>query len=460
MKKQFLYLLFHASIILLPPLSGFTQKIHGFIFCKTNPQSQNPDYLSTFDKGMLKNYHKMDSFCLTLSKAMKMPYIRHGLIGKDFNLDKIEKTLSAIKDISSEDLVILYFSTHGFISPRGDNIFPIVDIRDGNFVSTYTIYSKLIAHKPKFVLTLIDACSNYAELSPQDSFLVHSDWKPVLDKLSGTNNVRSVLNTNYLLLFRDCGQIISCAGQPGVTTYATSQGSIFTSAFLRVFNQTVNQKIGWLSWGRIFQQTKAIVLKESSMPGMSPHYPEWEISSCSAFIDSNKIYFNPAIDTLGSSRSFKGTGISTTTSKDKIVKGKYQYVVYVTAESDEPIDSVTYFLPNDRPDSVVTLRAGDWVDSLYSDVFILNHYDHPVLRGLNFEYRFIASESFTIKAKLFLKQQVKESFIRLEFNNKILWWKNLWVLFSFFLLLLLATILKFRKKIWEFFSVRNSLKFL
>lgn len=454
-RKQLVCLSFLIYLIAFSSLSIFSQKIHGFIFCKTNEEVINPDYLNTFDRGMQKNYERMDSFCQVLSRVMKMEYVRHVLIGKDFNLNGIETTLSNVKDIGSNDIVILYFSTHGFLSAKGNSLFPIVDIRNGNSISTYKIHNKLISLKPKFVLSLIDACSNYAELSPQDSFLINSIWKPGTQNIISNADISSVSNTNYLTLFKGCGQIISCAGQPGATTYATSEGSVFTTAFLSTFNQTVNHSDGVLSWGRIFDKTKGIVLKESSLPGLTPHYPEWEIASCFEYLDSNKIYFNPAIDTPGSSRSFSGTGMTVVSWKDKILNGKYRYEVQLSTDSDEPIDSVTYFLKYDMPKNIVTLRSNEYVDSLYDHSTLLPviRYDIPILRGSNFNYRFFASESFTVKAKIYLKQQrFDESFVRLDIDTKVPFWAKPRNLFFLLFLLLLLILIGFRKKLYGYFQ--------
>lgn len=429
--------------------NSFSQSLHGFIFCKTNDKEIPLDYQGTFDRGMQKNFELVDSLCKVVAKNLNLDYVPHFVLGKSFNLKQIEFTLDASRNaITNNDVVLLYFSTHGFIAEDSRSIFPIIDIRNGDFISTYLIHSKISKTKPKFLLTLIDACSNYANLTPQDSFLLKQSFEFEVAKTTKLNDISNLKNTNYLTLFNGCTQIISCAGQPGATTYATSEGSIFTSSFLKIFYNNVNHSDGLLSWSRIFENTKINVLENTSLPGLVKYYPQWEISTCSTVPENKRDIFRPSIDTIKSKTSSVGTGVGLTSWIHKIVGDKYIYEVQISSISnDEKIDSVISYLKYDFPNPIVILRANDSVKSLYPDETVLpvENYEHPVLRNQNFNYRFFTSESFTIKTKIYLQSgQIVEIYNRLNINNVVPFYKQKkwqYSIFGAFLLLVIGIII-------------------
>lgn len=447
----FLFLRLTLFLVLITPYNSFSQTLHGFIFCKTNEKDIPLDYQGTFDKGMQKNFELIDSLCINIAKNLNIEYAPHFVLGKSFNLKQIELTLDASKNnISKEDVVVLYFSTHGYVTQDSRSVFPIIDIRNGDFISTYLIHTKISKAKPKFLLTLIDACSNYANLTPQDSFLFRKSFEFESTKYHKSNDVSKLKNTSYLSLFKGCTQIISCAGQPGATTYATSEGSIFTSSFLKVFYNTVNQGNGLFSWSKILDDTKERVLQNTSLPGLTKYYPQWEFGTCDTILANKEDAFSPSKDTIENTTSSVGTGVALESWINKIESNKYIYQVQISAQShDEKIDSVIYYLKYDLPNSKLILRSSDSVNSLYPDETILpvEEYKQKVQRGQNFNYRFFSSESFTIKTEIFLKSgKVIDIYNRLNIDSFVPFYKRkIWQMVFFFSFLIVILVFVYRK---------------
>lgn len=389
---------------------AYGQQVHAYIFCRTSPNKLNPETSSEFDKGVAVDYAHIHRFAQNVAVNLNFRYDEHPLLGNKFNAENVESTLSAGRNvIHQNDVVILYFSTHGYIQANSSHIFPSVDLRDG-VVSSANIFKKLSAARPRTLLTLIDACSNFRQLEPRDSTYLMEPFIP--NASTARAELSKLKTTNYLNLFSFCKQIIVCAGQPGNSTYTDHAGSYFTSSFLKAFAEEVKPAEGGYSWDHIIDQAVTYTL-EKERPDTNK--PQAYITSCDNHVLTPTI---PHI--IGRDTIYIGPGI--TAYWADLTPGLFSHPVYrvdLTIDLEEPIDSVYYYLEPGHPDSIVKYRPTDLVHELYSaNLLASEKFEKATERGQNFVYEFKTDHDFTVTGHAFLATGKEyEQSIRLNFSG-------------------------------------------
>lgn len=400
MKKIILPLLLWVNV-------ASSQKLHAYLFCNTDD--------GAIGYGVKKDYEHMYELCKQIATAMKLRLVNHSLTGTDFNYNKLQETLKEVsKRVSKNDVVVLYFSTHGFKSFEDADSFPRVLIPNPqHIISSQKIYDGIAKYKPKTLLALIDACSEFIPLSEQDSFLLTTSLTQPLPNTDEEQDISNSKNLNYFTLFNNCTQIIVCAGEPGKTTYTTSEGSYFTTSFISALNETVNQKNGWFSWRKILEQAR--VYTYSKTRGKRSEYaPIWSLNTC----EEDKTKHIKIRDYPGNSDYGFSGGIEIVTHESS-KKGNYEVTLHPTAK--EPIDSVIFFLGYRMSKPIVTLRRTDSVKILFDDhdTFLPKTFDTPVLRDTNFNYKLLVFEEFGVKVKIFCSSGNRyEAFAAIIFPEK------------------------------------------
>lgn len=348
------------------------QDIHAFLFCKTTDQ--------TIGKSAVANYGEMRNFCQLLEDATGFPLIDHSLIGNAFTRHRVNSKIEEAK-IDSTDIVIVYFSTHGAKSIWDTGISPQVDVPNTR-LSSYKIHQDLLKRKPKVLISIIEACSGYMDIQPQQAFLLEQSLVAPENNLSV-----DVIKGKIINLFNNTCSLLICAGQPGMNTWGTDQGSIFTKNFLKAFNENINQQSAESSWDEILAKSKEYTFRFTRNTTY-PHYPVWEKSNCASLIEQTIVETSEPV----ASSLFKVTSTPRPSSMWPSRNG-YHYVDF-SVESPKPIDSVTYLLHYTMPKPKVTRTNSDE----------------------NFRYRISVWGEFPVKAKIYYSDgNIEEQYQDIKF---------------------------------------------
>jgi hypothetical protein len=243
----------------------FSQVFHAFLFCKTNDPN--------IHQSVTINYGNVQNELQKIASALQLTYVEHSATGRNFTAPTVKKIIENT-DVGENDIVFMYFSTHGAMTRYDSNIFPQLDIPT-EMVSAYTQHLSMRKKNPKLVITAIEACSGYLNITPQEAFVYQGiDNKIPVPGLSDLEirNIKKLFSSN-------CDLVIT-AGNPGKNTWATSSGSMFTNCLLRSMHEqfdTENELM--VSWDRLLNQAK---IYTSAMTANTPiqYYPVWEKNNC------------------------------------------------------------------------------------------------------------------------------------------------------------------------------------
>lgn len=193
-------------------------------------------------------------------------------------------------------------------------------------------------------MTVIEACSGYKDLTPQQTFLVAQfDSSQAVEQLSDIQ-----VNNITKLFSRSCDLIIT-AGNPGKNTWATPDGSLFTNSFLKAmfeyFNLPDNQAAK-INWNDLLDQTSSYTRDITSQTSITYH-PVWEIYDCA---ETN------AYKRVKTSAPESRNMTFTVETKRRLFHGGLPFNVrlQVINNSGILIDSVVYFLHKTMENPVVT----------------------------------------------------------------------------------------------------------
>jgi hypothetical protein len=337
MKKLTLILF---GILAIQSYKANAQKFHAFLFCKTADPK--------IAQSVIINYAKMQVETQKLARALNMEYVGHSIIGADFTSQHVKDTV-ANATIATKDIVFIYFSTHGAKSRYDTTIFPQLDI-PSELVSAYGIHQQMSDKHPAMLVTMIEACSGYLNITPQEAFVLEQSGTPPPNQ-----GLTAIQTRNIGKLFSGPCRLIVTAGQPGKITWATSEGSMFTNSFLRALDQYIDMPAGAadkVSWSNVLGQAKSYT-DEITRNTPVPYFPVWETDDC-----GNGPQLKPQIDsTLGAVR-------------DVVFKTEVQFAwwrihnrhdVILTVKyrpmNGLKIDSVTYFLDKTFKQPVVTVKT-------------------------------------------------------------------------------------------------------
>ncbi len=290
-----------------------------------------------------------------IANALNMDYSEHLLTSNNFTISNVENTI-ANSQVGPDDIVLLYFSTHGAKSPRDSTIFPQLDIPTV-LISSYKEHKKLADKHPKSILTIVEACSGYLDITPQEAFVFQQGPSSIPERALPAGEINNIKQ----LFTSSCYQIIT-AGEPGKNTWATNQGSMFTNCFLRALNEYFDMpadKMQNVTWDNVFGQAKQYTYDMTSTTSIT-YYPVWQVDNCAVHDSGLSSLTSQSVDTSAVIK--RAATLSIETKKTFRLKNKYDVYLHVNYKSDNDvkIDSVTYFLDRTMINPIVTVsNSGD-----------------------------------------------------------------------------------------------------
>jgi hypothetical protein len=323
--------------LLLLTLCARGQRFHAFLFCKTGDKD--------IGNSVIVNYGNMELAATKIADAMNMEYVEHAVTASNFNEEKVERSIENA-NVGKDDIVLVYFSTHGGKWTTDKDIFPELDIPN-KLISAYEEHQKIAGKHPKILITVVEACSGYIDVTPQESFA----YQQGLDG-AAPEQTSDIQAKNIKRLFSGACQLIVTAGQPGKNTWATNDGSMFTNCFLRALNEYINMpenRSASVTWDNLLQQAKEYTWDMTSTTKIQ-YYPVWELTQCggpSGLVPQSIV------------GAVKDRNVVFSIEKKRTLRVKNPYNIYLKVKY-EPVngitlDSVTYFLDKTFTDSIVTV---------------------------------------------------------------------------------------------------------
>jgi GH25 family lysozyme M1 (1,4-beta-N-acetylmuramidase) len=218
--------------------------------------------------GISENRQNVRSFLENVQSVSDLKVTISEVTGADFNCKSIIGALDKLST-SPDDVVLFYYSGHGFREDGSQTEFPQFDCRRTMDPDTLGLSEavKSIRTKPaRLVIAIADTCNRkiepfpYAAEAPQPG-------PPVVDRKAA-----------FLHLFKDYRGTLTMSGSiPGEYSWYMTAGPLlggfFTNQLLRAFNQNVNSHGSSVRWEAIAKDaTKAIYVPASPPTTQNPQY--------------------------------------------------------------------------------------------------------------------------------------------------------------------------------------------
>lgn len=169
-------------------------------------------------------------------------------------------------EVGSEDLVMLFFSGHGYRTEgKGDNFWPnlyLTPLRQG--VDYADIFQSILEKNPRFFIAIADCCNN----------VINEKYAPpefMQARFFHLFNLDAVENYRRLFLYSS-GFVIASSASPGQYAWGGKSGGLFTVAF---FNSIEAEAKGPYppDWRVILERASVAVIEKKSN-----QIPQYEIN--------------------------------------------------------------------------------------------------------------------------------------------------------------------------------------
>jgi hypothetical protein len=184
------------------------------------------------------------------------------------HLDNIYDTVNDL-ELFPNDIVIIYFSGHGYRMEDTVSQWPNVFISLSNAGLVFDEFVKSIQNKnPRFILAIVDCCNN----------IVDFDIDTYSFSTKGFINVDKNTIEGYKKLFlMQKGVVLISSSSIGEYSNGTYTGGALTNAFLDNLEFEAKQKGLQASWQKVLQKTVDFVSEHSHEH--SPQNPQFIITS-------------------------------------------------------------------------------------------------------------------------------------------------------------------------------------
>ncbi len=184
----------------------------------------------------------------TVCDAINMPLHIKELKGKALTKTQVRKWIGS-DAITSDDIVLFYFTGHGFRTEKTRTIWPCIFFPAKKEIIEFTdIINEFTKKSAALCVIIADCCNNFYQekgLMPPfgENFLLCKNFHPQRSE------------EVYTRLFKNTtGIIIASGSTPGKRSWCTKKGSIFTSALLTCLKQELHETNP--RWDHLLLETK------------------------------------------------------------------------------------------------------------------------------------------------------------------------------------------------------------
>ncbi len=186
------------------------------------------------------------------------------LVGSEARTATVLAKLKAL-NAGSNDVIFFYFTGHGFRMPsKGIDPWPFMYFAKEHKAIDFSEVHEIISRKNvRLRILIIDGCNN----------VLTENSVPTVKNVIYSSSLTRLVRDNYRKLFLDSeGTISMAACQPGQTSLALKNGSLYTLSFLQCLHVAVKKKGNFLDWQGLLDETTdmaiawAIAINEEQHP--------------------------------------------------------------------------------------------------------------------------------------------------------------------------------------------------
>lgn len=185
------------------------------------------------------------------------------IAGKDFSKVNVDKAVSAVQP-GPNDIVVFYYSGHGFNNMDEQYTFPYLDLRDKSFqrfggpytLNVETIFQKLKSKGARLNLVISDCCNN----DPTSASMISAQGATTRTSSIGW----SMENCQALFMSRKPTSVIMTAARKGELSAGNpANGGIFTFMFREQLEKSLGPFTKNPSWNNLLIQTRTETSKKA-----------------------------------------------------------------------------------------------------------------------------------------------------------------------------------------------------
>jgi Caspase domain len=180
-------------------------------------------------------------------------------------LDHVDKL-----DVNPDDVVIIYFSVHGYRTIDKQNQWPNLYFGSQGQGLDFDLVNQIVkAKNPRLILTIADSCNNY---------LPAGYYVPTITKKDFNPEKESIIQKNYKKLFLESsGSIVISSSIPGQYSWAyTYKGGVYTLQFLKDLSLAVNNQEP-AQWAKLLEDINMNVLVLTTQQTNQSQQPQYEL---------------------------------------------------------------------------------------------------------------------------------------------------------------------------------------
>lgn len=226
-------------------------------------------------EAIVEDLNRMHKTIKKISNITKLYKNEIQLYGSKANRQNVLEKIKKIQ-VKSDDVVIAYFTMHGYRSKRKESRWPDLFFGQDNAGVDLEYFTDILNEKhPRLLIVLADCCNAY--VAPGE---VSSTWR----KKTVRSYSRAVrldnISQNYKELFLNTSGVIMASGSaPGEPSYGSDEeGSLFTIAFVESL-ESVTDDEDTATWEAIFEEVAEFVEDETDIEdGMDePQTPQYQL---------------------------------------------------------------------------------------------------------------------------------------------------------------------------------------
>ena len=253
------------------------EKFYTNLFSKTRALTVNEQnvkmYLlvvaNTFDdsigKACAKDLKRTMKFFKDIQEFLGIKFEYDTIAGKNYNKQKVEKAIEKLGNAGPNDIIVFYYSGHGFRVKTGDTrLPPYIDLRpnyDGNpdnlnSMSMADIFQIISGMRARFKLVVGDCCNSFSN--------TYSIKAPAPPRTKGFSFTGSIQNGADLFLNATRSSVLLYGASPGEYSVCNDDfGGFFShNLFTGIENQLKFYNSN-ATWQKIIDYTKANTIKMS-----------------------------------------------------------------------------------------------------------------------------------------------------------------------------------------------------
>ena len=197
-----------------------------------------------------------------LAEFLKIQFEPRLIHGKDFSKVNVDNAINSIQP-GPNDIVVFYYSGHGFNDVNSSYKYPFLDLRDKSFQSygpPYTlnieeIYQRIKSKNARLNLVFSDCCN----ADPSQSNILSSEGATTRNSSIGWN----IANCYGLFMNEKKQSILMTAASKGELSAGNSTGGIFTFNFRETLEKLIGPFYNNVTWDQILTAAKQQTIQKA-----------------------------------------------------------------------------------------------------------------------------------------------------------------------------------------------------